>query len=333
MASTFEGQVRHGKGRRRSVSRKWPRLLAARAGRALAVCFAVVVVTFLLVRVVPGDPVVAITGPRASEQAREEVREQLHLNESLPAQFVAYVGDLARGDLGDSLTQQGKSVTSIIGSTLPITLLLVALTIVISVLVGVPLGLLAAARAGPLDMLIRGFLTVLLSVPPFFFGLLLILFVALDAGILPAGGWPGSWPENLRFLLLPSIALSAFLLAIVARATRQAALKAFSDPWAEAAIARGLSPTRVVFRHVLPNSVLPVITLLGFNAGVLIAGAVVVESVFALPGIGQELVSAVNQRNYPIIQGIALVTALIVVFCNLVAELAAAAADPRVGSR
>lgn len=307
--------------------------MAARVGRALAVCFAVVVVTFLLVRAVPGDPVVAITGPRASEQAKEAVREQLHLNESLPAQFASYLGDLAHGDLGDSLTQQNKSVTSIIGATLPITLYLVAFTIVISVLIGVPLGLLAAARAGPVDVFIRGFLTVLLSLPPFFFGLLLILFVALDAGILPAGGWPESWPENLRYLLLPSIALSAYLLAIVARATRQSALKAFSDPWAEAAIARGLSPARVTFGHVLPNSVLPVITLLGFNAGVLFAGAVVVESVFGLPGIGQELVNAVNQRNYPIIQGIALVSALVVVLCNLIAELAAAAADPRVASK
>lgn len=304
--------------------------VARHALRAFVVCCCVLVVTFLLVRVVPGDPVAAITGPHAPKQARTALRAELHLNGSLLTQFGGYISDLAHGNLGTSVSvQQGTSVNSIIGQTLPVTLYVVAGTILLSVFVGVPLGIIAARRPGSADLTVRTMLTILLAVPPFFLGLVLILVVSLDLGLLPAGGWGAGWPGRLRFLILPCIALAAYLMPIVARTTRQAVKDALAEPWAEAAIARGLSERRVTMRHLLPNSVLPVITLLGYNAGALIAGAVVVEAVFGLPGIGQTLVNAVSLRDYPLIQGIAIVCALAVVLANLAADLLYHVADPR----
>jgi peptide/nickel transport system permease protein len=299
--------------------------------QAGAVCCFVVIVTFLLVRIVPGDPVTAIAGTRASSEARQALREQLHLDRSLPDQFGAYARDLSRGDFGHSLVQQQRPAISIVGDTLPVTLYLVAATIVLSVLAGVPLGLFAALRPGAPDVSIRAFATVLLAVPPFFLGLLLILFFALKVPLFPAGGWGSGWPDNLRFLVLPSVALSAYLMPLVTSVTRQTARSALTQPWVEAATARGLTRRRILFRHVLRNSVSPVITLVGYNAGYLVAGAVIVESVFGLPGIGQALVNAVSVRDYPVIQAIALVSALGVVVCNLLADLLALAADPRIG--
>ncbi|MBS1878147.1 MAG: ABC transporter permease [Actinobacteria bacterium] len=307
-----------------------PSLLLRRGLQAIAVCAFVVVVTFLLVRIVPGDPVSAISGPQASAETREAIRAELHLESSLPSQFTAYIGDLLQGDLGHSIVQQGKSVTSIIGESLPITLYVVFGALVISAVFGVAFGLLAAVRGGGIDMGTRAAVMVFLAVPPFFLGLLLILLLALEIPVFPAGGWGEGWPQNLEYLVLPSIALSATLMPLVASVTRQAAKDAMRQPWAEAASARGLPARLVVFRHILPNCAASVITLLGFNASVLISGAVVVEAVFGLPGLGQELVTAVTERNYPVIQGIALVTALIVVAINLAADLLSLAVDPRI---
>lgn len=298
-------------------------------GRALTVCAIVVILSFVLVRVIPGDPVTATGGARATPAAREKLREELGINGSLPTQFVNYVGDLAQGDLGASVVQQGRSVTAIIGETLPVTLAVILATLILSVIIGVPLGLLAAQRGGAADISVRSGMMVLLATPPFFLGLILLLVFAIDLGWLPAGGWGHSPTEDLRFLVLPAVALSGFMVPLVVRTTRQGAVEAANEPWAEALMTRGLSPRRIAWSHIFPNTLLPIITLIGFNAGALLTGAVVVEAVFALPGIGQQLVNAVNLRDYPVIQGIALVTAVFVVLCNLVADLLYGYADPR----
>jgi peptide/nickel transport system permease protein len=317
--------------------RPWRRRVARspflrQVGQAVLVAFGVLVITFLLVRVAKGDAASAIIGTRGTDQAREAVREQLHLDQSVPSQFAAYVGDALHGDLGQSLVQQGRPVSEIIGDTLPVTLSLIAFTTVIACLLGIPLGLLAAlAPWRGSDTGIRAFLSILIASPPFFLGLLLILGPALAWGLFPAGGWGTGWPENLKYVVLPSLALAGYLTPLIARAVRQAALEAKGEHWYEAALARGLSPRALTIRHVLPNSLLPVITLVGINAGALVAGAVVVESVFGVPGIGQELVNAVQQRDYTLIQGIALVTALFVVVANLVADLLYRLVDPRTG--
>lgn len=304
--------------------------IASKAGQLASVAVVVVILTFAMVRVAPGDVVSATAGTRGNASSRAALRAQFHLDESLPNQFGSYLSDLARGNLGSSLVQQGRPVSAVIGATLPVTLALIAATILVACIVGIPLGLAAAlSRRRGVDTAIRATLSILLASPPFFLGLLLILGPALALGWLPAGGWAGAWPENIRFVLLPAIALAGYLIPLIGRAVRQAALEALQEQWHEAALARGLPARTLAVRHVLPNSLLPVITLIAINAGALIAGAVVVESVFGLPGIGQELITAIELRDYPVIQGIVLVTALIVVAANLVADLAYRLIDPR----
>jgi peptide/nickel transport system permease protein len=304
--------------------------ISAHAGQSLVVAFVVVVLTFLMVRLTPGSAVSAITGTHGTNQSRAALLAQFHLNEPLVRQFGSYLSDLAHGNLGSSLIQQGRPVLDIIGSTLPVTLSLIAATIVVACLLGIPLGLLAAISTHrSVDVAVRGALSLLLASPPFFLGLLLILGPALALGWLPAGGWSGDWPANLRFLVLPSVALAGYLIPLIGRAVRQAAMEAMADLWYEAALARGLPGRTLVIRHVLPNSLLPVVTLVGMNAGALIAGAVVIESVFGVPGIGQELITAIELRDYPVIQGIVLVTALVVVLCNLLADVGYRFVDPR----
>jgi peptide/nickel transport system permease protein len=321
-------------GRRRRGTQRPPTTLLTHAGQLVIVAFVVVVLTFVMVRVAPGDVVSAISGTHGTNQSRAALRAQFHLNESLPRQFGSYLGDLVQGNLGDSLVQQGRPVTDIIGATMPVTLSLIAATIIVACLIGIALGLLAAlTRRRSVDVAARGFMSLLLASPPFFLGLLLILGPALALGWLPAGGWAGSWPANLRFVILPALALAGYLIPLIGRAVRQAALEAMGEQWYEAALARGLSRRTLALRHVLPNSLLPVVTLIGLNAGALIAGAVVVESVFGLPGIGQELINAIELRDYPLIEGIVLVTALVVVLCNLLADVAYRVVDPRTGGR
>jgi peptide/nickel transport system permease protein len=172
-------------------------------------------------------------------------------------------------------------------------------------------------------------MTFLLALPPFFLGLIFVLFISVRAGLLPAGGW-GSGPlADVRFLVLPALALAGFLTPLIVRVCRQAARHALREQWVEVAIARGISRRRIVGFHILPNTLLPVITLVGYNLGALLTGAVVVETVFALPGIGQELVNAIDTRDYPVIQGIALISALAVVAGNLLADLLSTLVDPR----
>ena len=297
--------------------------------QALVVAFGVVVITFLLVRVVPGDPATAILGSKGSDAAKDALRKALNLDDPLYLQFFHYIANVARGDLGESFAGGGRSVLSIVTNSLGVTLPVVAITMVISTVIAVPLGLLAGLRRGATDVGIRATMTVLLTLPPFFLGLVLLLVLALKIPLFPAGGWAGYWPDNFQYAILPSLALAGYLIPILTRGTRQAAISASQQTWMEASYARGLSPLRLAFAHVLPNSLLPVVTLLGYNVGVLIAGAVVVEAIFGLPGIGQELVNAVNQRDYPVIQGIALATALIIIAANLIADLIVSFADPR----
>jgi len=304
--------------------------LARHSAELLAVAAIVVVLTFVLVRVAPGNTVTALTGNRGTEASHAALRARLGLDDPLLTQFWHYVNGLFHGDLGSSLAQQGRPVSTIIGNTLPVTLSLIVATIVVSAVIGVPLGLLAAINpVRSSDLTIRVGLSLLLASPPFFLGLLLIMGPALAWGWAPAGGWPAAWPDNIRYLILPGLALAGYLIPLLARTVRQVAADTMREQWYEAAIARGLSRFTLISRHLLPNSLLPVITLLALNAGALVAGAVVVEAVFGLPGIGQELITSIQQRDYPSLQGIALVTALIVVACNLFADALYQLVDPR----
>lgn len=304
--------------------------LGGKLAQALAVGLVVVIITFSLVHAAPGDPVLNILGLNATPQSIEALRASLHLDDPITSQFGSYIGSLLQGDLGHSLLGQQPAVIDLISTDLPVTAAIVACTLAMSLILGIPLGLLAGlSRRRWVDLGVRAGATLLLATPVFYTGLLLIFFLAVRAGVAPAGGWAGSWPENLRYLWLPSLALSLYLAPIFARAVRQTARETMRQQFIEAAVARGLSSRRVVLRHVLPNSLLPVITLVGYNVGSLLGGAVIVESVFGIPGIGLELVHAVAQRDFPVVQGIALIAGLAVVFSNLVADALYAVVDPR----
>lgn len=304
--------------------------VASRAAQLVAVVVGVVVVTFALIHLVPGDPALTILGQRATPESLAALRAELGENRPLPSQFASFVGDIAHGDLGTSITQTGRPVTAIIGPSLGVTFSVIAVTVVLSLAIGVPLGLLAGLmKLRAVDVSVRVLSVVLLSMPPFFLGLVLLLVVALGAGLAPAGGWGTGWPDNLRYVWLPSLGLSGYLAPVIARAVRHSAREINREQFIEAALARGLPTRAVVLRHVLPNTLLPVITLVGMNVAWLVSGAVVIEAVFALPGVGTDLVTAVASRDYPVVQGIALVAAVLVVVINIVTDLVYAVVDPR----
>jgi peptide/nickel transport system permease protein len=304
--------------------------IISRIGNGLAVGFVCAVVVFLLIRIVPGSPARGILGTKANAQEVAALTAQLHLNLPLWKQFAEYFGGLLSGDLGNSLITPSRTVASTIITSLPITLSLVLASILISTLIGIVVGLAAAlSERRIVDTAVRAIGATLLSLPPFFTALILILFLALDANLFPATGWGTGWADDIKFVVLPAVALSGYLGPFIARAVRQAALDVSHQDFIDAAIGRGVAPRTLVVRHILPNCLLPVVTLVGLNIGSLIAGAVVVEALFAIPGIGEQLVFAVQLRDYPVIQGIALVLALFVVGANMLADITYILIDPR----
>lgn len=306
------------------------RPLSTRAVQIGIVALLVTVGTNLLVRLVPGDPARTILGATAPPEAVVALRHELGVDVPAIQQVTGALGDLLQGNLGTSFAYRGQEVTSLIGPNLLVTGSLAGVAIVISLLVGVPFGLwLAVVRHPGADLFGRLGTAILLALPSFMAGLIALYAVSLRLGLAPAGGWPGSWPANLEYLWLPAVALATYLGSLIARTTRQAALDAIGQPYVEAARTRGVPRHRIVVRHVLPNALLPVITLVGFNAGILVSGAVTVETVFALPGLGAQLIQAMGTRDLPVVQGIALVTAVSIVVFNLFADLLNVAVDPR----
>jgi peptide/nickel transport system permease protein len=306
------------------------RELGLRIAQALLVAFVCVTITFLLVRLIPGNPARTILGVHATPTAVKALSAELHLNQPVWQQYLTYIGDVVRGNLGQSVIVQGQTVASVVANSLPITLYIIIGCVLISVTLAIPLGLLSGLTSRrALSSAGGASASLLLAMPPFLVGLLLITLFAFTINIFPAAGWGSGWPDHLKFIVLPSVALSAYLGPLIFRTVRQAARDVWREEYVEAAIVHGVRGPRLVFRHVLPNVILPVISLVSINIGALITGAVVVEAVFGLPGIGSQLVQAVTNRDYPIIQGIALVTALLVVATNLVADVLTTVADPR----
>jgi peptide/nickel transport system permease protein len=301
-----------------------------RIGQALAVGVVCTIVVFGLVRIVPGSPARGILGVKANAQEVAALTAQLHLNLPLWEQFTSYFGGLLRGNLGNSLITPSRTVIAVISASLPITLTLVITSVIISTIVGTAIGLVAAlSERRVIDIGIRALSSTLLSLPPFLTALVLILLLALRSHFFPATGWGTGWSNDIPYLVLPALALSGYLGPFIARAVRQAAMDVSEQHYIDAAIGRGVSRITLIGRHILPNCLLPVVTLIGLNMGSLIAGAVVVEALFAIPGIGWQLVTAVQLRDYPVIQGIALVLALIVVAVNMLTDVTYLLIDPR----
>ena len=316
------------------------------AGRLLqipAVLFGLVTVIWLVVRLAPGDPVLALVGDfPAPEEYVRKIRAEFGLDRSLPEQFVRYVAAVATGDLGFSFVFR-RPVLGLVLERATATALLTVTALGLASIAGGALGLVAARRPfSVLDALISGGSVVGFSVPVFWLGQLLILLFAVTLGWLPAQGMvslrvsPEGWDRVLdvaRHLVLPAAALSLRFLAMTARLARASTLEVLGRDYVRTAQAKGASEPRVLFRHALPNAILPVLTLVGYNFGFVLAGSALIETVFGWPGMGRLLYDSVFARDFPVLLGIMIVVSLTVVLANLATDLLYAYFDPRIRFR
>lgn len=303
--------------------------LAKRLGQIAFVLVGVITITFSMLQVIPGDPARLILGKFATPESVATLRHEMGLDLPLTTQFVNMVVALFHGDLGTSLVSRTQTVNELIGPAFANTMSVVGFALVISLVIGIAVGIITGIRRNDaFDRVLQAVMVILLSTPPFMFGMVLLL-VALRTKIAPAGGWHGTPVDSLKYIWLPALALSIALTPVIARSLRQSIRETFAQDFVEAAIARGLPRHRVVLRHVLPNSLLPIVGLIGYSLGGLIGGAAVVEIVFNIPGIGSRMMAAVGSRDFPVVQGIALVSAVTVIFFNALADAAYWIIDPR----
>jgi peptide/nickel transport system permease protein len=309
------------------------RYLASRFAGMVVVMLIVAALVFLITRLAPGDPAAVMLGEQATAADIAQLRASYGLDRPLPVQFLYWLSELARGNLGQSIFLQRPVTQALLERAEP-TFFLTLFSIIIAVLIGVPAGIAAAVWRGKvIDQALSGFAMLGASVPSFWFGLILMQIFAVSLGWFPVAGYgdPGvPLSDRLHHLILPSIVLGVVNSALILRFTRASMLDVLGEDHIRTARAKGVSETRVVLHHALRNALIPVITVLGLTFALLIGGAIVTETVFGLPGIGNLVVSAVLRRDYPVIQGALLVIAGLYVLINLLIDLLYLAIDPRV---
>jgi peptide/nickel transport system permease protein len=287
--------------------------------------FFVAIIIFLMVRILPGDPARVIAGVLATEADVARIRTQLGLDEPLWTQATIFVRDLAQGDLGRS-ARTANPVTQELAARLPATLRLALTSTLLAVIIGVPLGALAAARAGTLaDLLISSLVLFGISMPVYWLGLMLIIVFSIQLRWLPAAG-----AEGPLSLVLPALTLAVFSVAFVARITRSSMLEVLRQDYVRTATAKGVRRVKVLWLHALRNALPPIITVIGLQFGELLGGAILTETVFGWPGLGRLLVDSIFARDYPMVQGVVIVFAFMFALVNLIVDLLYAAIDPRV---
>lgn len=302
---------------------------------AIPVLLGITVVVFLLVRLIPGDVIDLMLGTEGSlrPEIRQQLRETLGLDRPLYLQYLTWLGDILRGDLGRSL-RTGQPIVENLAGKLPITLELAILSILMSMLIAIPLGIISALRRNSLaDFFVRLVGTVGLSLPNFWLATMLILIASRyfhwGASLVYVSP-VDDLGENLKQMMLPSIALALGLTAVVMRMTRSSMLEVLSQDYVRTARAKGVRERWVVYRHALRNALMPVITVIGIQTGHLLGGAVIVEQIFGLPGLGWFLLNGIYQRDYPAVQAGVLILAAIFVLTNLIVDLLYAYLDPRI---
>jgi peptide/nickel transport system permease protein len=299
----------------------------------LVVMAVVAFVVFSLLYLTPGDPAAIIAGDIATSEDIQRIHQRLGLDDPFLVRFGRWVGALAHGDLGTSIFTN-LPVTQLIGQRVEPTLSLTLCTLVVAIAVAVPLGVVAAAKAGTwFDRAVMAFSVLGFSMPVFVLAYILILTLSVRLDWLPVQGYrsfhEGFWPW-LRHLILPSIALGTVYVALIARMTRASMLDVLAQDYVRTAQAKGLAPARVLLGHALKNAAVPIMTIIGIGVALLISGAIVTETVFALPGIGRLTVDAILRRDYPIIQGVTLLFSAVYVLVNLAVDLSYAFFDPRI---
>ena len=288
---------------------------------------------FGLLHITPGDPAVIIAGDYATTDDIARIRTKLGLDKPFLTQVGIWFGQIARGDLGTSIFS-GLPVTTLIGQRVEATAFLTLYAMVVSVLLGVPLGVIAAWNHGSIiDRVVMIFAVSGFSMPVFWLGFLLVWVFAITAGWLPVQGYvpiaQNFWGA-LRHLTLPALTLSVIYMALIARMTRASMLGVLAEDYVRTAFAKGLAPRHVLVRHALKNASLPVVTIIGIGFALLIGGAVVTESVFAIPGLGRLTVDAILRRDYPVIQGVILIVSGVYVLINLTIDVLYVVLDPRI---
>jgi peptide/nickel transport system permease protein len=299
----------------------------------LPILFIVSVVCFSLINLIPGDPATVILGPEASEQAKEQMREQLGLNKPIVVQYVDWLGGVLHGDLGKSLVD-GTPVSQLILQRLPVTLELALGTFLVSLTIAVVAGILSASKRGTwVDYVSTGFALGGISIPHFWLGMMFIIIFAVNLGWLPASGYVPFFEDpaaNIAVMILPVLATGLRESAELMRMLRSSLLEELGSDYVRTAFSKGLSRRVVVIRHAVRNALIPFVTASGLQIAALLGGLVVTEQVFQLPGVGRLIVESILERDYTVVQGAVLTVTIIVILINVLVDLLYAVIDPRI---
>lgn len=307
-----------------------PTLLARRLAQLVPVLFGIVVVVFLFVRLIPGDPAIVMLGAYATDQGLAALRNELGLDLPVWEQLAIFFGKVLQGNLGTSLFFR-RPVIEVVLERLPATAALTLYAVVLSLLLSVPLAILSALRAGSfVDQAVRGVTTLALAMPYFWLGLNLLIVFAVLLPIFPVAGYGENLGEHLWHLFLPALTIALHLGPTLMRTLRATIIEVLQAPHVEFARTKGLPRGKLIRRHVLRNGLMATVTILGVNIGWLMGGSVVIEYVFNIPGLGSLIISSIDSRDYPVIQGVALVFGLLVILINLATDLVYGVLDPRV---
>ena len=299
--------------------------LVKRLVLVLPVIWAVVTLVFLLIHIVPGDPVRNALGENATEQQVEQLKQKLGLDLPLSQQYVNYWQGLMRGDFGSSLVSS-EAVFEKIMSRYPATIELALAGLVVAILIAIPLGVTAGSHKGKLIDNLASVISLLgISTPGFVLGPLMVYLFAVKLNLLPVGGRDG-----LENLILPAVTMGAALAAILTRMVRSSVIEELGEDYVRTARAKGLNEWQVIYKHVLKNGLIPVVTVLGLQFGVLLAGAIITETIFSWPGLGRLTVDAINARDYPMVQGCILMIALTYIVANVLTDFTYRLLDPRI---
>jgi peptide/nickel transport system permease protein len=290
----------------------------------------ILIVVFVLIRLLPGDPASAMLGDRALDADVARINHNLGLDQPVPIQFFDFAKAVLTGNLGNSISLR-VPVISLIYERLPVTLMLTAMAAIIALLLAVPLAFVSAMeRDKPADMIIRGVFQFGLSVPVFYLGLVLLTVFGARLGWFPVGGYGDGFVDHLRHLILPALTLALTLAAILLRNLRAAIIGVVGAEYVDFARAKGLAPRLIMLRHVLRNALISTVTLFGLSIGTLLGGAVITETVFAIPGAGRLMIDSIYGRDYPVVQGMTLALAVLVSLTFLVTDIVQAWLDPRI---
>ena len=300
----------------------------------IPVIFLVSILSYLIIQAAPGDPIDNYSKPGMSQEQLEAIREEYGLDGNIAEQYLNWLGHVLKGDLGDSI-KQNRPVIQLIGERLPATLLLMGMALLISLVLSIPLGLWAGLKKNKLADNVIGFFSYLgISIPPFWLGMIAIIIFSLKLQLFPSGGMRTvnvySAGDVLWHMVLPAVVLSLNNTAVFTRYIRSNTISQMEEDYVLTALAKGTNKRTVLFRHVLKNCLLPIITLAGINIAGLVCGSFVIETVYSWPGIGRLAMDAVNSRDYPVIMGFTMFSCIILLLGNFIADILYAVADPRI---